>query len=83
MNADEWKTVAEAARLLGKKSPVSVYEYLRKPQVETGIRRMTVGRKTMVHMPTLQKHEASVRPGRPRKADREEPQHETPGRSTP
>lgn len=76
-NSNDYLRVSDACVELGGKSRVQVYEYLRRPEVETGIRRMRVGKTTFVHMPSLRAYEATVKPGRPRKGadEREESQH--------
>lgn len=63
----DWKTIDEAAEIVGRK-PRQVYRWLNDlEQSVTKIRRRTVGRKTYVHLPSLTDYEATVRPGRPRK----------------
>ena len=52
-NSNDYLRVSDACVELGGKSRVQVYEYLRRPEVETGIRRMRVGKTTFVHMPSL------------------------------
>jgi len=65
MTSSDWVTVAQATELLGFEEPSTVYRYLRKPEADTGIRRMKVGRTTFVHRESLVDYEATVKPGRP------------------
>jgi len=65
-SSDDFRSVAAAASELGL-TRQTVYAYLRRPEAATGIRRMTVGKSTFVHMPTLKDYEATRMPGRPRK----------------
>lgn len=66
MSSEDWKTVAQAATLLGKHRS-AVFRYLERPETDTGIRRMRPGTVTLVHMPTLRAYEAKQKVGRPRK----------------
>lgn len=66
MTSSDFRSVVAAANELGM-TRQTVYSYLRRPEAETGIRRMTVGKTTFVHMPTLKDYEATRKPGRPRK----------------
>lgn len=65
-NAADWAKVATAAERIGR-TPSKVYKWLRRPQSETGIRRLDGPRGLLVHVPTLQDYEASInrRGGRP------------------
>lgn len=60
----DWKPVADAAALIDRSASL-VHRWLRRPETETGIRRMDLGTRLVVHMPSLRDYEAARKPGRP------------------
>lgn len=66
MGSEEWKSVTEAAELVGK-TRRQIYRYLDKDPAVTGIRTRIIDRTTYINIPSLQDYEATVKIGRPRK----------------
>lgn len=67
MTSSDYRSVIDAAGELGM-TKQTVYVYLRRPEKDTGIKRMKVGKTTYVHMPTLKDYEATRKTGRPPKS---------------
>ena len=78
----DWVRVRDAAEAV-ERSVGTVYEWLNLPAERTGIRVMTIRQRKFVHLPSLLAFEATIKIGRPRKADGEETQHAPSRRSTP
>lgn len=63
----DWATVKVAAARVDR-TIVTVYEWLKRPEKVTGIRRMRLKATTYVHLPSLLDYEATVKNGRPPKS---------------